>query len=88
MSAVSNQIAQIAEIKAKLEMANLTLARKEKLLAKGMTARAEFDAARAAKLELEANREAAKAALVLAEDDLRHGRTSSPPPVDIGAAVW
>ncbi len=78
VAAVSNQVAQIAEIGAKLEMANLTFARKEKLLAKGMTARAEFDAARAAKLELEANLEAAKAALVLAEDDLRHARIVSP----------
>ena len=43
-----------------------------------MTARAEFDAALAAKLELEANLEAAKAALVLAEDDLRHARIVSP----------
>lgn len=78
VAAVSNQVAQIAEIGAKLEMANLTFARKEKLLAKGMTARAEFDAARAAKLELEANLGAAKAALVLAEDDLRHARIVSP----------
>jgi len=58
---VSNHVAQIGEIKAKLELANLAFARKEKLLAKGMTARAEFDAARAAKLELEASLEAAKA---------------------------
>ena len=78
VAAVSNHVAQIGEIKAKLELANLAFARKEKLLAKGMTARAEFDAARAAKLELEANLEAAKAALVLAEDDLHHARIVSP----------
>ena len=78
VAAVSNHVAQIAEIKAKLELANLAFARKEKLLAKGMTARAEYDAARAARLELEANLEAAKAALVLAEDDLRHARIVSP----------
>lgn len=78
VAAVSNQVAQIAEIKAKLEMANLTFARKEKLVEKGMTARAEFDAAYAAKLELEANLEAAKAALALAEDDLRHACIVSP----------
>lgn len=78
VAAVSNHVAQIGEIKAKLELANLAFARKEKLLAKGMTARAEFDAARTAKLELEANLEGAKAALVLAEDDLRHARIVSP----------
>ncbi len=75
---MSNHVAQIGEIKAKLELANLAFARKEKLLAKGMTARAEFDAARAAKLELEASLEAAKAALVLDEEDLRHARIVSP----------
>ena len=78
VAALSNQVAQIAEIKAKLEMANLTFARKEKLFEKGMAAQAEFDAARAAKLELEAYLEAAKAALILAEDDLRHARIVSP----------
>ena len=78
VAAVSNHVAQIGEIKAKLELANLAFARKEKLLAKGMTARAEFDAARAVKLELEANLEGAKAALVLAEDDLHHARIVSP----------
>ena len=77
-AAVSNHVAQIGEIKAKLELANLAFARKGKLLAKEMVAHAEFDAARAAKLELEANLEAAKAALVLAEDDLRHARIVSP----------
>ncbi len=77
-AAVSNHVAQIAEIEAKLGLANLVFARKEKLLAKEMVAHAEFDAARAAKLELEANLEAAKAALVLAEDDLRHARIVSP----------
>ena len=78
VATVSNHVAQIGEIKAKLELANLAFARKEKLLAKGMTARAEFDAARAVKLELEANLEGAKAALVLAEDDLHHARIVSP----------
>ena len=78
VAAVSNQVAQIAEINAKLEMANLTFARKEELLAKGMTALAEFDVARAAKMELEASLEAAKAALILAEDDLCHARIVSP----------
>ena len=78
VAAVSNQVAQIAEIGAKLEMANLTFARKEKLLAKGMTTHAEFDAARTTKLELEANLKAVKATLVLAEDDLRHARIVSP----------
>jgi multidrug efflux pump subunit AcrA (membrane-fusion protein) len=38
VAAVSNHVAQIGEIKAKLELANLAFARKEKLLAKGMTA--------------------------------------------------
>ena len=78
VSAVSNQTAQIAEIKAKLELATLTFDRKRRLAEKGMAPRAEFDAARAAKKELEANLEAAKAALVLAEDDLRHTRIVSP----------
>ena len=78
VAAVSNHVAQIGEIKAKLELANLAFARKEKLLAKEMVPRADYDAARAAKLELEANLEAAKAALVLAEDDLRHARIVSP----------
>ena len=78
VAAVSNQVAQIAEIKAKLEMANLTFARKKKLFEKGMASHAEFDAAHAAKLGLEANLEAAKAALALAEDDLRHARIVSP----------
>ncbi len=78
VAAVSNHVAQIGEIKAKLELANLAFARKEKLLAKEMVPRADYDAARAAKLELEASLEAAKAALVLAEDDLRHARIVSP----------
>lgn len=78
VAAVSNHVAQIGEIKAKLELANLAFARKEKLLAKEMVPRADYDAARAAKLELEANLEAAKAALVLAEDDLSHARIVSP----------
>ena len=77
-------LCEIAEIEAKLELANLAFARKEKLLAKGMTAQAEFDTARAVKLELEANLEAAKAALVLAEDDLRHTRIVSPTDGKIG----
>lgn len=78
VAAVSNQTAQIAETKAKLELATLTFDRKRKLAEKGMSPRADFDAARAAKLELEANLEAAKAALALAEDDLRHTRIVSP----------
>lgn len=78
VAAVSNQTAQIAETKAKLELATLTFDRKRKLAEKGMAPRADFDAARAAKLELEANLEAAKAALALAEDDLRHTRIVSP----------
>jgi RND family efflux transporter MFP subunit len=78
VAAVSNQVAQIAEIKAKLELANLAFARKGKLIEKGLAPQAEFDAAYAAKLELEANLEAAKAALVLAEDGLRHARIVSP----------
>lgn len=78
VAAVSNQVAQIAEIKAKLELANLAFARKGKLIEKGLAPQAEFDAAYAAKLELEANLEAAKAALVLAEDDLRHASIVSP----------
>ena len=78
LAAVSNHTAQIAEIKAKLELATLTFDRKQKLADKGMAPRADFDAARAAKLELEANLEAAKAALALAEDDLRHTRIISP----------
>ena len=78
VAAVRNQTAQIAEAKAKLELATLTFDRKQKLVEKGMTASAEFDAARAAKLELEANLEAAKATLALAEDDLRHARIVSP----------
>ncbi len=77
-AAVSNHVAQIGEIKAKLELANLAFARKEKLLAKEMVPHADYDAARAAKLEHEANLEAAKAALVLAEDDLRHTKIVSP----------
>ena len=77
-AAVSNQTAQIAETEAKLELATLTFDRKRKLAEKGMSPLADFDAARAAKLELEANLEAAKAALVLAEDDLRHARIVSP----------
>ncbi len=87
VAAVSNHIAQIGEIKAKLELANLAFARKEKLLAKEMVPRADYDAARAAKLELEANLEAAKAALVLAEDDLRHARIVSPIDGKIGLAA-
>lgn len=78
VAAVSNQMSQIAETEAKLELATLTYDRKRKLAEKGMSPRADFDAARAAKLELEANLEAAKAALVLAEDDLRHARIVSP----------
>lgn len=78
VAAVSNQTAQIAETKAKLELATLTFDRKRKLAEKEMAPRADFDAARAAKLELEANLEAAKAALALAEDDLRHTRIVSP----------
>lgn len=78
VAAVSNQTAQIAETKAKLELATLTFDRKRKLAEKKMAPRADFDAARAAKLELEANLEAAKAALALAEDDLRHTRIVSP----------
>ena len=78
LAAVSNHTAQIAEIKAKLELATLTFDRKQRLADKGMAPRADFDAARAAKLELEANLEAAKAALALAEDDLRHTRIISP----------
>lgn len=78
VAAVSNQTAQIAETKAKLELATLTFDRKRKLAEKGMAPRADFDAARAAKLELEANLEAAKAELALAEDDLRHTRIVSP----------
>ena len=77
-AAVSNQTAQIAETEAKLELATLTFNRKRKLAEKGMSPLADFDAAHAAKLELEANLEAAKAALVLAEDDLRHARIVSP----------
>jgi len=77
-AAVSNQTAQVAETEAKLELATLTFDRKRKLAEKGMSPLADFDAARAAKLELEANLEAAKAALVLAEDDLRHARIVSP----------
>ena len=42
VAAVSNHVAQIGEIKAKLELANLAFARKEKLLAKGMTSRADM----------------------------------------------
>ena len=78
VAAVSNQMAQIAETRAKLELATLTFDRKRKLAEKGMAPRADFDAARAAKLELEVNLEAAKAALALAEDDLRHTRIISP----------
>jgi len=78
VAAVSNQTSQIAETEAKLELATLTYDRKRKLAEKGMSPRADFDAARAAKLELEANLEAAKAALILAEDDLRHARIVSP----------
>ena len=74
---MSNHVAQIGEIKAKLELANLAFARKEKLLAKGMTARAEFDAARAAKLELEASLVAAKAVRPSASSPSRE--CSSPP---------
>ena len=66
VATVSNQTSQIAETEAKLELATLTYDRKRKLAEKGMSPRADFDAARAAKLELEANLEAAKAALVLA----------------------
>ena len=77
-AAVSNHVAQIAETRAKLELASLTFDRKRKLAEKGMASRADFDAARAGKLELEANLEAAKAALALAEDDLRHTRIVSP----------
>ena len=78
VASVSNHVAQVSEIKAKLGLAALTLGRKEKLLAKEMAPKADFDAARAAKLELEANLEAAKAALALAEDDLRHTRITAP----------
>ncbi len=78
VAAVSNQTAQIAETRAKLELATLTFDRKRKLAEKEMAPRADFDSARAAKLELEANLEAAKAALALAEDDLRHTRIFSP----------
>ncbi len=78
VAAVSNQTAQIAETRAKLELASLTFDRKRKLAEKGMASRADFDAARAVKLELEANLEAAKAALALADDDLRHARIISP----------
>ena len=78
VATVSNQTSQIAETEAKLELATLTYDRKRKLAEKAMSPRADFDAARAAKLELEANLEAAKAALILAEDDLRHARIVSP----------
>ncbi len=78
VAAVSNQTAQIAETKAKLELATLTFDRKRKLAEKGMAPHADFDAALAAKLELEANLEATKAAHALAEDDLRHTRILSP----------
>ena len=77
-AAVSNQTAQVAETRAKLELATLTFGRKRKLAEKEMAPRADFDSARAAKLELEANLDAAKAALALAEDDLRHARIVSP----------
>lgn len=87
VAAVSNHVAQIGEIKAKLELATLTHDRKRKLAEKGMSPRADFDAACAAKLELEANLEAAKAALVLAEDDLRHARIVSPIDGKIGITV-
>ena len=78
IAAVSNQTAQIAEIKAKLELAEITFIRKEKLAEKEMVAKTDFDEARAGKLEMEANLEAAKAVLALAEDDLRHTRIISP----------
>ncbi len=84
IAAVSNQAAQVAETKAKLELATLTFDRKQRLAEKGMAPRADFDAARAAKLELEANLDAANAALALARDDLRHTRIVSPTDGRIG----
>ncbi len=76
--AVSNQLARVCEAEAKLDLAKITLTRKEKLAEKDIATRAELDEARSEKLAQEAQLAAERALLALARDDLAHTRIVAP----------
>lgn len=78
VAAVSNQLAKIEELKAKLSLADANLGRKTSLLTKEMTSRSAYDEALAARNSLSAQVAAEKALLRLVEDDLAHTRIVSP----------